>query len=477
MAVLRGAAAVSRASWIVLRRHVVTSLGGRSIALLVAIVLGVAGVAYNVSVYRFLARFLPSESLAPGSRDQVVAILTTAQVTSAGGVAVLMRVFAPGRSALRVAVQVLSARRLDARVGEALPYLVVLSVASLGVSYGPAVYLTNLIGDGVRVFTEVAAVTIATSFGVTLAAELTVALLRRCDASIVQLLSVVCVTGVLGWLVADSVDAARLGRTSAAAHWVRLLTARATIDGSASAITSVVTAAMCLGSCIIAVRLLQVHEAAGRTFRVLAFGRQLPRSLGGSLRELSMAVRQPLGQVSLVVTVSCVVLVGLGSRAAVIPAPTAMLLAGMLAAAPSELAWARTSPWVWLHRHNGTVAGRIAAAQLAAGACLAVAMTGIFMTSSGFVPGPAALAHHAVVVFMAVSIAHLAGVVAPASADSPISVAVTSVLAILCECLAVWGATAADERAPGTGVIVFGVIGFLGVLCSIVRIDSRLRED
>lgn len=472
---LTGARGVSKASWTILRRHIVSSVGGRSATCVVAILVAIAVISYNVMAYGFLSHFLPVASLSRASRVQIAEVLTAAQVSSAGGAAVLVRVFAPRHSALRIAVQVLSASRFDARIGESMPYLVVLCCASFSMSIGPAAYLTNVIGRGASPVIELAAVAISTSFGVTLVAEATEMLLRRFEPSVVQLLSVIVMTGVLGLLVANSVSAARVGAPSLADQWVRATTGQRKVDGSVLGVAFAIASAVCLGAAIIAVRVFQAYEPAGRALRVVTFGRWAPRVLKGSFRELTMAVRQPIGQVSLVVSMSAVCMVGLAARTSILPDQTALLLAGMLAAAPLELSWARVAPWVWLYRYNGTSAARIVLEQLCAGACLAVVATGVFVASIGHVPGLDLLAHHAVVLCMVMAVAYLAGTVAPASAESPASVAITSVLAISCESLVMWGAAKIDEAAPGLGVLVFAIVAVASAILSALRIGRRLQ--
>lgn len=477
---MRPTLAVAAVTGRVLVRHLERTVGGRSIALVIATTAVIALVAYNVTVFSFLTRFLPADTIGASLLDtgQLVATLAAAQVSSAGGVAVLVMVLAPGQSAVRISAQVLSAGRWAARVGESVPFVVLVAVSSGSLTIGPSVYLATLVPDGLLAAPTFIAVDVATALGIVLVAEVVrwVGAAARLNPSALQLIAVLSAVAMVAVSVLDSIAAARAARTPAAATWTAVLTGMRGVDASVAAFAATLCCGAVLLAAVLLVRSLQRSEPLAHPQRILTV-RWLPRRCSWFAREVVMTVRHPIGQVSLAVAIVAVVLLGWAARSGTVPVSVALSIVAMLAAAPLELSWGRTAKWQWLYRFHRVSAARIVAAQSAVGLLWALVLGALMFGLIGAVPRLALVLPHAVVFLAVACIAYEAGVLAPADAEVPASVAVTSVLAVLGETVAVWAGSELDGLRPGLGSAFFVVVALAAFLGSCARVRRRLYAD
>lgn len=478
---MRATTAVAMTTALVLRRHLVQSVGGcvaaSSLVGLVAVVTAV----YNVFAYQFLTRFLPPDLPESSLISGVVLIdaLTAAQLTSAGGIAVLVLVLAPAQSELRIAAQVLSARRMPSRIGESLPFVILMLLGSSVLTVGPSLYLTAVIDAGPLSLVILLGVNVGTAVAIALVAEsvrLVVARARLSD-TMAQLASVLAAVAMVAVAVYDTTAAARQDRPPATAVWVDLLTALRGVDGSVTAAAAVLVAVGALIAGVLAVRLAQPAEPLSHPHALLSLRRVLPAGVGWLGRELLMAARQPLAQISTVVSAVGIVLIGLATRSGVLPLEVAAVGAGMLAAAPLELAWARIAPWVWMYRKDRAGAPGIVAVQLVTGTLSALLLSTLLYIAARVVPSATVLLHHTTIVVAAAAIAYLAGVLVPASGTVPAAVVVTSTLALGTESVLIWAGAQVDNAVPGLSSLVFAAAAAFAVGAAILRIGQRLHAD
>lgn len=478
---MRATTAVAMTTALVLRRHLAQSVGGRVAASSLVSLVVVAAVVYNVFAFQFLTRFLPADLPESSLISGVVLIdaLTAAQLTSAGGIAVLVLVLAPAQSELRIAAQVLSARRTPSRIGESLPFVALMVLGSSMSTVGPSLYLTAVIDEGPLSLVILLGVNVGTAVAIALVAE-SVRLLTaraRLTDTMSHLAAVLAAVAVVAVAVYDSTAAARQNRPPATAVWVDLLTALRGVDGSVTAAAAVVVAVGGLIAGVLAVRLAQPAEPLSHPHALLSLRRVLPAGAGWLGREFVMAVRQPLAQISTVVSAVGIVLIGLAIRSGVVPLEVAAVGAGMLAAAPLELGWARTAPWVWMYRKDRAGARCIVAAQLVTGTMSALLLSVLLYIAAGVVPSATALVHHSTVVAAAAAIAYLAGVLVPASASMPAAVVVTSTLAVGTESALIWAASQVDDAAPGLSSVVLAAAAVFAAGAAVLRISQRLNAD
>lgn len=478
---MRAEVAVARATGLMLRRHVQRSVGGRLAASLLAASAVVAVLTYNLFAFQFLSRFLPSDLPQSSTISGAVLIdaLAAAQATSAGGMAVLVLILAPGSSELRIAAQVLSARRFQARIGESLPFIVLLVLAAALLTIGPSLYLTTLVGAGPVTFLILLGVETATAVAVAVVAESMRLLgtLSRLSVTMSQLVAVISAVAVVALAVYDSARAAQRDRSPAVATWIDVLTGFRGLDGSwaAAGVATGAVAMLVVGA--LAVRLAQPAEPLDAPQRLVTLRALLPARAGRIVRECTMAFRQPLAQMSATVAAAGIALLGIAVRGGVLPLEAATIGAGMLAAAPLELAWARTTPWVWLYRKDRVSAPKIVGAQLTAGLLSAFLLSSALYFAAGTLPSLALLGHHCVVVAAAGSIAYLAGVLLPASGAMPASVALTSTIALVLEAAMVWVGNQADIAQVGLGSAVIGATAVLAAAAATLRVAHWLDAD
>ncbi|MCS5505159.1 hypothetical protein [Curtobacterium flaccumfaciens] len=478
---MKATVAVARTTVLVLRRHLVQSVGGRLAAWLLASLLGIAVVSYNFFAYEFLTRFLPADlptsSLISG--DVLVDAFTAAQVTTAGGIAVLVLIVAPGHSELRTAAQVLSARRFHARVGESLPFTLLVVLASLLLAIGPAAYLTSLVGKGPLSFAILLGVNAATAVAVVLVGELVRLLCTgaRLAAATSQLGVVLAAVTLVALAVYDSTASARENRTPSTATWVDAVTGGHGVDGSAAATAFAGLSAAVLTVSVLGTRFAQPTEPISQPHRLVTLRHALPTHVGWLGRETAMALRQPLAQISGTVSLAAIVLLGIAVRGGALPLATAVVAAGVVAAAPLELAWARVARWAWMYRSTGISATHIVATQLGAGALPALLLSAVFYTAVGAPPTAAALVHHLAVLAAAAAIAYLAGVLVPADSTVPAAVVVTSTVAVTAESVLIWVGGQADGAGPWLPSLLFSGAGLLAAVAAGLRVARRLDAD
>ncbi len=473
--------AIARTTGLVLVRHIEQAVGGRAVATVIGAVVGTAVVLYNVVAYDFLARFLPADAVEASHIDaaQLVDALAAAQVASAGGIAVLVLILAPGNSAVRVSAQVLSARRVPARLGESIPFVVLITTASGVLTIGPSVYLGSIVDGGPFTACTLLATNVASALGIAILAEglRLVGTAVRLSSTVVQLIAVLGAVTVVGMVVSDSTAAARAGRTPAAATWSEIVTVHQGVDGSVVALSAAVLSTAVLLVTLLAVRCAQRLEPLGHPHRLVTLRRCLPRGGAWLTREIAMVVRQPIGQVSLAVSVVTVVLVSVAARNGVMPLSAALMTCAMLAAAPLELSWGRVATLSWVYRQHRTPAVRIVLPQVAAGMVWAVLLTCTGFGVIGTVPEPSVVVQHSLALVAAAGVAYAAGCVAPANAEVPASVAVTSVLAIVCETLVVWAGSRLDLLHLGLSGVLFGAVAVASLGAAVARIRSRLETS
>jgi len=476
---VRAVLSVAGASTTILRRHLARSVGGTVPFVALSSFVLVFVVSYNVLAHAFLHRFLPLG--ATGASSNVTAVLEAliaAQMISAAGLAVIVLVVSPGQSSLRTAVHVLAASRAAARVGETLPYLVVLGVSALALSVGPIVHVASAARMPPTGVVTVAALELVAALSVAVVAETTrlaSIVVIRSHPSVAHVAAVLTGVAVVGVAMLDTLSSTREAEDPFVIRALLAGTGGRGLDGSPTSMIVVSAVVLILTGAFLAVRIAQPLEPLQTAHRILTLG-WLPGVVSGwTGRELVLAIRQPLSQVSIAVSVVVITILGLAVRHGVLPIDAVTSIAGLLAAAPVELAWGRAAAWGWLYRRERVRATTVVAAQGVAGLVLASILMVVLHSAAGSAPDPRTSVHLVLLLLATVAIAEAAGVVSPADPDVPVSVAVTSVLAVSADCALMWCAARVDAAAPGWSDLVFAVAAILAAVAATSRLAFRLR--
>jgi hypothetical protein len=482
------ALAVSRASALVLRRHVVRSVGGHGPAVVIGSLALVMTLAMNFLLFQFYdthfsAAFDPDLAPLPRLR-QARSALVFAQLMTAPVIALGLVMLTPAVPRTRPAARIAGASRGAVVVGESAPLLgaVALVVAVSGI--GPTWFFAGHQHHQVATFITMTTTAVALGLAAVALSTFVIAGVRAANGSVVlaRLTSVLLAFSVFGAALGELLNATAHGRASLVGSVVLHLW-DADVDGlnASTAVRGTVLAVLAVTAVMIG-KLLERDGGAfphhPKLFALRSIGAP-SRLVNGVARETLLLLRHPVGQTTTAAATVLAVLLLLGTRSGMIPPPVAISISAMLFSANAETAFGRSAPTSWVRRLAGTRPMRIVLEQylgvLAPGAVLVLASsTAIALGGPGTVASvPITVASAMTLFAMLSAIAYLAGVLLPYDEAAPTAAVATSLVTLALEAAVLWlSSLVADPGAVLTSA-VHVVIGLL--VLSIARLVVHQR--
>jgi hypothetical protein len=482
------ALAVSRASALVLRRHVVRSVGGHGPATVAGSLALVMTVAMNILLFRFYdahfgAAFDPDVAALPRLR-QARSALVFAQLMTAPVIALGLVMLTPAVPRTRPAARIAGASRAAVAVGESVPLLgaVTLVVAAAGV--GPTWFFASHQHHQVATFITMTTTAAALGLAAVALSTFIVAGVRAANGSVVlaRLTSVMLAFSVFGAALGDLLNATTHGRSSLVGSVVLHLW-DADVDrlDASTAVRATLLAVVAVTAVLIG-KLLDRDGGAfphhPKLFGLRSIGSP-GRLINGVARETLLLLRHPVGQTTTAAATVLAVLLLLGTRSGMVPPPIAISISAMLFSANAETAFGRSAPTSWVRRLSGTRPMRIVLEQylgvLAPGAVLALATsTAVALAGPGTAASVTVTVASAMTLFAMLSaIAYLAGVLLPYDDAAPTAAVATSLVALALEAAVLWLSSSIADPGAALMSAVHLVIGVL--VLSIARIVVGLR--